>query len=122
MARCLAGFLSSDKQRRVVHIGDVLPRNSSDETWIRWVGAEPGHWIVVSKDRKIKTVPAERRAFMEAKIRLVAIMPALIKMQNNEQCARLIQQWPAIEAALSRFDPPIAVGITGKWNDKLKSL
>lgn len=87
-----------------------------------WVKREQGEWIVVSKDRRIKTVPAERRAFMEAKIRLVAIMPGLIKLPNNEQCARLIQQWPKIEEAVSKFSPPVAIGVPPQWNGGLKQL
>lgn len=121
MARTLQAFLN-DERRRVVHLKNVLPANVSDVDWIGFVSRQAGDWIVVTRDRRILTRSAERIALRRARLRLLAMSAGLLKLEHHEQMARLIQQWPRVEAAMALVAPPAGYRLPPKWNASLEQL
>jgi predicted nuclease of predicted toxin-antitoxin system len=62
LARGLA-TLSDDE---VIHLRDKFPPDSPDTEWLRFIG-ENGY-LLVSRDRKIRFHPAERRALIQYRV------------------------------------------------------
>lgn len=59
----------------VRHVGQAelpeIPRGTPDLQWLAWAGQRG--WIVLTRDRRIRTRPAELRAFREHGVRVVWI-------------------------------------------------
>src|SRR5687767_13527362 len=53
----------------VVWLEDLFPHDVKDEDWLREAGRQG--WLVISRDKKIRTRPGERRAYMGASCRRV---------------------------------------------------
>jgi hypothetical protein len=108
MARMLAGFLSYAKPPPRVHaLRDVLPINTPDVDWIAWLRAQGGDWVVVTENYRISTVPAERRAFADARLRMLVAPRSLLSLPHEKRCAVFLWQWPRVVEAMERFDPPV---------------
>jgi len=46
----------------VAWLEDLFPHDVKDEAWLKAAGEN--NWLVITRDRKIKTRPGERRAFI----------------------------------------------------------
>ena len=68
LAETIDGFIRH-QGNRAFHIRDIgnagldIPRNATDIQWIGTLAADRDDWIVVTSDRRIATVPAEKEAF-----------------------------------------------------------
>jgi len=123
MARMLAGFLTAEKpQPRSVALSDVMDRRATDVEWIEWVSRQPGDWIVVTQDRRILRVDAERRAFMKAGLRLLVMPKSVISLSHEKRCALLLWQWPRITQTMSGIDPPAAFEMSPKREGRLRQI
>lgn len=72
----LAKVLIMEHSRTDVrHVGQAelpeIPRGTPDLQWLAWAGQRG--WIVLTRDRRIRTRPAELRAFREHGVRVVWI-------------------------------------------------
>ncbi len=50
----------------VLWLEDVFPHDTPDAVWLERAGAEG--WLVVSRDKKVRTRPGERRAIVEGHV------------------------------------------------------
>jgi hypothetical protein len=50
----------------VYWLEDIFPHNTPDMTWLPDVGARG--WLVVSRDKKIRTRPGERQAIIDGRV------------------------------------------------------
>ena len=57
----------------VAWLEDLFPHDAKDEDWLREAGSQG--WLVLTRDRKIRTRPGERRAFMTNNVGGFCLMP-----------------------------------------------
>ena len=50
----------------VLWLEDRFAHNTRDEDWLRSAGEE--QWLVISRDKKIRTRPAERQAILDGRV------------------------------------------------------
>ena len=70
------------------------PERTKDRAWLPIAGAED--WVVILRDKKIRTRPGERRALIEAGVRAFCLTGAgsYTRWQTLEL---LVNRWPMIE-------------------------
>lgn len=61
--RAVATALKNDRDD-VVWLDERFPQATPDEEWLRQVGA--WGWLVISRDKKVRTRPGERREILES--------------------------------------------------------
>lgn len=121
MARMLSGFLSDENKVPRVHaLRDVLAKNTDDVDWIAWLKAQGGDWIVATGDYRIKRVPAERKAFAEAGLRMLIMPRSVLSMPHEQRCALLLWQWPRIVETMAASDPPVVIEMSPNRGGRLK--
>lgn len=123
MARMLAGFLTFEKPApRSVALSDVMDRRATDVAWIDWVSRQPGEWIVVTENYRILRVPAERKAFMSAGLRMLVMPRSVLSLTHEKRCAVLLWQWPRITRTMADFQPPVAFEMSPRREGRLRQI
>ena len=108
-------LLSTEQQKpTVVALREVLPLDTPDIDWIDWIRQQPGEWIVLTGERRIRKVPAEREALRRAQLRVLHMPKSLRSKPHHERCATLIWQWPKIVETMAAFDPPVIFEMSPK--------
>ncbi|MBI5432705.1 MAG: hypothetical protein HZA52_07740 [Planctomycetes bacterium] len=79
---------------------DHFASDTADEEWIREVGARG--WIVLTRDERIRYRPLERRAVVEARVRLFCVTGG--RMKGADMAAVLTHQLRKLEN-VSRSEP-----------------
>lgn len=93
-------------RRDVVHPGHRLlpevPTGTDDVDWVAIVG---GHGLVaITRDKHIRTRPAERLALVESGARLVCIT-GKANLDMFQRLDAVVRAWPLIEAAADEPGP-----------------
>jgi predicted nuclease of predicted toxin-antitoxin system len=70
---------------------DVFPHNTADPVWLAHCGAQD--WLVISRDKKLRTRPAERRAIIEHSVGVFVIA-------SRENLSR----WRLLELVVSHLE------------------
>jgi hypothetical protein len=94
LARGLNALFSGEHD--IIHIRDRFGTGAKDTHWIRELSAE-GSWIVISGDRKIARVRAERVAFRSSNLVGFFLSRALTKAPLVKQAERILALWSTIE-------------------------
>lgn len=99
------GVAEAIKQVRddVRWLEDEFPHNIKDPEWLPEVGKRG--WLVISRDKKIRTRPGERRALMEANVGafIVAQKQNPTRWEYLKLLARTLDE---MEAVFARTDRP----------------
>ncbi len=125
LAETVGGFVRHLEQT-ACHIRDggtaglPVSRNATDAEWIAALGADPREWIVVTSDRRIGRVRAEREAFRRARLKGFLLDPAYQKMAVNEQASALLWRWPELVKVIESFRAPTLIGVPQSKRGKLK--
>lgn len=114
LARAL-NELSKGSTHEVHALRDKFAAGTTDEQWIRALGAEGG-WAVVSEDRSILRNPLELAAWREAKLTTFFLARGWSPLGHWVKAAKLVQVWPTIESSASSVRPGAAylVPVRGK--------
>jgi len=89
----------------VVHPGHVhcpIPRGALDSQWLPIVGERD--WLLISRDKRLRTKPAEKIKLIDAEIRAVVLTGAG-NMSRWEQLRLVVRFWDQIEALTSQTGP-----------------
>ncbi|MGH7131068.1 MAG: hypothetical protein ACREJO_03890 [Phycisphaerales bacterium] len=104
LARALHALV--EPEHSVIHLRGRWPSadttSISDEHWIQELGSEQD-WIVISGDIRIRTRPKERDALKNAKLTTFFLAEGYTGMDKWEQVRWLIDRWPEIVEAATRF-------------------
>ena len=119
MARTLHGFISNFGHS-AVHLRDLPFHHPSDVEWIGHLGDEPGEWIVVTGDDRIRRNRAERAAFRNADLKGVVLAAAYQKTPLHRCCAVLVHQWPNLLDTMARFEPPVLFEMSINFSGRFK--
>jgi hypothetical protein len=98
LARALNALFGDDHE--VVSLRDKFAPNTPDVEWIAKLSAEGG-WVVISGDRAISRTRAEYQAFRSSKMTGFFLSRGLQKANVQQQMARLLVLWEAMEALAS---------------------
>lgn len=96
-----------DSSIQVHHLQGRFGPKVSDIQWIGTLAAE-GDWVVVSGDGRIRTRPAEKRAFQSAGLTTFFWAKGWLKSRFWDQAALLVRWWPHV-IQQSRLVQPGAV-------------
>lgn len=105
---------------QVIALREKFPQGIPDTEWIAALGREGG-WSVLSDDRKLKRIPAERAAWANANLTGFFIAPGWRKMRIVEQTGRLLLHWPN----MVKFEEAVQAGamvVLPVRTGKLKAL
>jgi hypothetical protein len=94
LARALNALFGGDHE--VVSLRDKFPPDTPDVKWITELSAEGG-WMVISGDRAISRTRAEYEAFRSSKLTGFFLSRGLQKASVQQQMARLLVLWEAME-------------------------
>ena len=127
LASTIDGFIRNSGGRAVHirdanHVGLSIGANASDVEWIEALGSSDDEWIVVTGDKRISSVKAEREAFRRAGLRGFLLNPAYQKIKVNEQASTLIWRWAELTDVIGRFSPPTLIGVPQSKTAKLNPL
>lgn len=86
------GGTGSDKQPRA---RCPIEADTPDEVWIPIAAAEG--WVVISRDRHIKSRPAERQAVIDNGCRLVTLDASKAQLTKWLELEILVNQWRKLE-------------------------
>ena len=65
----------------ILWLEDRFAHNTPDEEWLRRAGTEG--WLVLSRDKKIRTRPAERRTILESGVACFILTQGAIPLAGN---------------------------------------
>lgn len=99
-----------------------INRNAKDVEWISALGRDARVWVVVTADRRISTVPAEKEAFRRAKLKGILLLPGYRKMPVNKIGSLLLWRWPELVETIDRFGPPALIGVPPSKSGKLTQI
>ncbi len=89
----------------VVHPGhpDLLdiPLGAKDPDWLPLVGSEGHDLVVISRDRKIRTKPGERKLFDESGVRAIFLTGSK-DMSKWGTFAMLVARWGAMDTKVQK--------------------
>ncbi|MEM6463288.1 MAG: hypothetical protein AAF724_15360 [Pseudomonadota bacterium] len=127
LASTIDGFVRHDGHqafhiREVSRAGLPLRPNASDTEWISALGKDSREWIVVTADRRISTVAAEKEAFRRAGLKGFLLHPAYQKIKVHKQARTLIWRWPELVDVIKAFSPPTLIGVPQSKSAKLNPL
>jgi hypothetical protein len=102
-------------EHEIVHLRARFGADTSDEEWLRQLGAEEG-WIVISGDSRIHRSKHLARAWRASRLTVFFLRPAWMKVPLLEQHARLARAMPRILELAEQHprDAGFGVGINGK--------
>jgi hypothetical protein len=87
----------------------VVTANVPDAEWLATAGEND--WVVIMKDRKIRTRPWERQALSEAGVRAFC-MTAAGNYSKWRTLQLLVERWDAIERTADAVDGPYICSVT----------
>ena len=93
--------------------GELVGQGSSDETWLRDVGARG--WVVLMKDDAIRRRPAERDALLDGGVRAFCLTNA--QLRGEEQARRFVENRYRILRQAARPGPYIY----GVYEDSIRA-
>lgn len=94
LAKSLAALFVGTHE--VIHIRERFAEGVTDLTWIGKLSAE-GRWVVISGDRRITKVKAERQAFRASKLVGFFLSRGVYESKVTKQMERLLALWDVIE-------------------------
>jgi hypothetical protein len=99
-------------------------RHTEDVEWITALGESPFEWIVVTGDKRIHTVPAEKEAFRRAGLKGILLPPSTKgkKYPVHQQASNLLWRWPELVNVIDQFKAPTLIGIPQSKGGKLNAL
>lgn len=100
--RAVASALKQDRDD-VVWLDEVFHQATPDEEWLREVGARG--WIVISRDKKIRTRPGERREILESGVDCF-ILASKKDMPKEDMVALIRRTLPEIERMFATTKRP----------------
>lgn len=127
LASTIDGFVRHTGQR-AFHIRDAqnaglnISQNARDTDWIMALADNPNDWLVVTADKRISTVRAEREAFRRAGLKGFLLNPAYQKISVNQQASTLLWRWPELVDVIEKFSPPTLIGVPQSKGAKLNPL
>ena len=127
LAETVDGFVRH-QGHHAYHIRDIggagidIPQDATDVQWIGALAADRSEWIVVTGDRRIATVRAEKQAFRMARLRGLLLDRAYQKTPVHQQASTLIWRWPDLVRTLEAFAPPTLIGVPISRGGKLQPL
>lgn len=72
----------------------AVPRGTLDDEWLRIVGTD--HLVVITRDRRIRYRPVERRAWVTNRVRGV-VLTGRMSQSTADSLALLESRWPELE-------------------------
>ena len=97
--------LCADDGHRVLHVQNKFGRGVPDTLWIPGLQQEGG-WVVICGDWRIRTRPAERRVFHQAKLTTFFLAKGWTRsMDYWTQAFVLVKWWPKIIQQAELVDP-----------------
>lgn len=86
----------------VIWLGDRFPLNTPDTIWLAAAGA--ADWIVYSRDKKIRSRPAERQAIVDNEVAcfIITVNRNLTRWEYLKLIARTLDDSIDIHARVSR--------------------
>ncbi len=87
----------------------VASPNVDDEVWLGIAGQQD--WVVITKDRKVRTRPWERRALINAGVRSFC-MTAAGNYNRWRTLQLLARRWDAIEETAEKLPGPYIYSVT----------
>ena len=82
---------------------EAFPENTPDTDYLPELGNRG--WVLVTKDRHIRTRPVEAKALAESGVTALFLGPFFGKLTFWAQATWLVNRWPEIEKFASRIDP-----------------
>ena len=79
-----------------------IPRGTKDPQWLPTVGSEG--WLLISRDKCLRTRPAEKMRLIDAGIRAVVLTSAG-NMSRWEQLRLLVRYWDQVQGLLESPGP-----------------
>lgn len=94
LAKALAALFVGSHE--VIHLRDRYGDGVTDLQWIGELSAE-GRWVIISGDRRITKVRAERQAFRSSKLVGFFLAKGIYESRVTKQMERLLALWDVIE-------------------------
>ena len=95
-ATTLHGFISHDGHE-AHHLRDLFPPNAKDEDWITELGKDSADWIIITGDRRFRSIRAAREAWKEYGLIGFVLAPAYQKTPVYQCASHIVWWWPRIE-------------------------
>lgn len=73
-----------------------INRGTKDEVWITELGQRYDSWCIVTKDRRIKQIRAQRDALNNANCHFVGLHRSWSKMKLHEQAWKFVKLWTGL--------------------------
>lgn len=118
LARALAALFEGEHE--VIHIRLRFGAGLRDVQWISELSGQ-GRWSIVSADRRITKVKAERQAFLSSNLVGFFMSAGLSKAPVIRQMERLLALWPVIEQQEKLVEGGAMFELPGTTN-RLKQL
>lgn len=102
----------------VIYLEQRYAHDTPDEEWLSQAGREG--WIVITRNRKISTNPAQQRAVRDHGVRCFCLVQKR-PLTKWQMLTRLVRSWDAMEAAVDTRPAPFMIGIRqdGSFRDLL---
>ncbi|MBE7519610.1 MAG: hypothetical protein HS107_10250 [Thermoflexaceae bacterium] len=94
----------------LVYLDDRFPRSTPDRVWLAEAGRQG--WMVITRDKKIRTRPAERRALVESGARCF-VLTQKRDPTRQEYIALLVRALPAMERVFATTPAPFLYSVDG---------
>jgi len=106
------GVATALKQVRddVVWLEDLFPHHTTDEHWLSAAGTNG--WLVITRDKKIRTRPGERRALTSQNVGAFCLTPK-VNLTRWELLKLLVATLDEMERLFASTPRPFLYGITG---------
>lgn len=88
--------------------GDHFPESAEDEVWIPYAASRG--WPILTKDKAIRRVSAERKAVVSSAAVFVCLGSG--SMTADDQIACVIQSWEPLVTLVVAREPPLIVTVT----------
>jgi hypothetical protein len=93
--------LEDREENQVVHLRERFTANTTDEDWMRQLGAE-GDWVVITCDTSISRNPHEIKAWLEAGLIVFFLKSGWLNLTYWEFAWQLVKRWPPMKSKLSK--------------------
>ncbi|MBE3117334.1 MAG: hypothetical protein IMZ50_01090, partial [Candidatus Atribacteria bacterium] len=93
--------LENREENQVVHLREKFTANTTDEDWLRQLGAD-GDWVVVTCDTSISKNPHEIKAWLESGLIVFFLKSGWLNLAYWEFAWQLIKRWPLMKNKLGR--------------------
>jgi hypothetical protein len=93
--------LEDREENEVVHLRDRFNANTTDEAWMRQLGAE-GEWVIVTCDTSISKNPHEVKAWLESGLVVFFLKSGWLNLAYWDFAWQLIKKWPLMKKKVSK--------------------